>query len=240
MVKEWRLLVSCEHGGNQVPPSYDELFHGHEELLRTHRGYDIGILPFARRLALELKAPLHAAETTRLLVDLNRSVHSPALFSAVTRNLNPVERQAILRCHYHPYRRSVAAAVSKLLAAGSGVIHVSVHSFTPTLEGRERQADIGLLYDPQREPERKFCRLWQQAIRRLAPELRVRLNYPYRGVSDSLVKALRNSHPVGNYAGLEIEINQKYPLGGPEAWDGLQKTLVESLRRHPQLDSSNT
>lgn len=237
MVEEWRLLVSCEHGGNRVPPPYDALFHGHAELLQTHRGYDLGILPFARRLARELQAPLHAAETTRLLVDLNRSLHSPTLFSPVTRRLNPVERKEILRRHYDPYRRSVAATVSKFLAAGHGVIHVSVHSFTPALEGRERQADIGLLYDPQRRPERDFCRLWQETIRRLAPELRVRLNYPYRGVSDSLVKTLRGCHPVGNYLGLEVEINQKYPLGGQEAWEGLQQTLVASLRRHPQLEA---
>ena len=45
--REWRLLLSCEHGGNRVPPEYGELFADAEAVLQTHRGYDIGILPFS-------------------------------------------------------------------------------------------------------------------------------------------------------------------------------------------------
>ena len=87
MPEPTRILISCEHGGNRAPPPYRALFAGEEGRLATHRGYDIGILPFARVLARELAAPLHAATVTRLLVDLNRSQRSPSLFSPLTRTL---------------------------------------------------------------------------------------------------------------------------------------------------------
>ena len=38
------LIITCEHGGNEVPAAYAPLFAGHEALLPTHRGWDAGAL----------------------------------------------------------------------------------------------------------------------------------------------------------------------------------------------------
>lgn len=230
-----RLLISCEHGGNRVPSRYRLLFAAEAALLATHRGYDIGILPFARLLSRELAAPLHAAAVTRLLVDLNRSRHSPSLFSPLSRALPKAERRSILRRYYAPYRQKVTKTAARLQEEGGRVVHLSVHSFTPVLDGRERRVDVGLLYDPRRSDERLFCRQWQQLLRRPSRQLRVRCNAPYRGVSDSLVKALRNHFPPESYLGIELEINQRYPLQGGLPWASLQEWLVASLREHPFL-----
>jgi len=230
-----RLLISCEHGGNRVPPRYLPLFASESTLLTTHRGYDIGILPFARRLSRELAAPLHAATVTRLLVDLNRSRQSPTLFSPLSRPLPDSERAAILRRYYDPYRQQVTATATRLQENGGRVVHLSVHSFTPILDGRERRVDIGLLYDPSRDEERLFCHKWQLLLQQRARQLRVRCNAPYRGVSDSLVKALRNHFAPESYLGIELEINQRYPLQGGAPWKALQGVLVASLRGHPFL-----
>lgn len=35
-------LITCEHGGNEVPTAFARLFRGHRRLLATHRGYDAG------------------------------------------------------------------------------------------------------------------------------------------------------------------------------------------------------
>lgn len=226
-----RLIVSCEHGGNRVPERYRPLFLKAGEVLATHRGWDIGILPLARRLAEGLGAPLHAAEVTRLLVDLNRSLGSPTLFSEFTRDLPPGEREAILADYYHPYRREAEGAVAAAIASGETVLHLSVHSFTPELRGKVRTADLGLLYDPSRPAERDFCRRWQGVLAGLAPELRVRRNYPYRGTSDSLASFLHRRHPPERYLGIELEVNQALPLSGPERWGRVQDVLLASLRR---------
>ena len=229
MAETSRIILSCEHGGHHIPDAYRPLFAGQEELLATHRGYDIGILPFARFLARELDAPLHAAEVSRLLVDLNRSRRSPTLFSEVTRQLPASEREAILRRYYDPYRNAVTQEVAEGLRNGR-VLHLSVHSFTPELHGVVRRADIGLLYAPARAAEAEFCRRWQAELNRLDPALRVRRNYPYRGLSDCLVTTLRRQFGGERYLGVEIEVNQKLPQGEAGRWPRVRQVLLESLR----------
>ena len=192
----WKLLLSCEHGGNLVPEPYQALFAGQDDLLNSHRGYDIGIEPFARRLATELKAPLHLAQVTRLLVELNRSTGHQALFSAISRELNPADRRSLLKQHYLPYRAAILQEIEEMLARHFRVCHISLHSFTPELHGELRNADIGLLYDPQRPLEKQFCLTWQKTIENRNENWRVRRNYPYRGAADGLITQLRRRFPA--------------------------------------------
>jgi predicted N-formylglutamate amidohydrolase len=207
-LRDYALLLTCEHGGNTVPPAYRPLFRGKDRLLATHRGYDLGARDAARYLERALGAPLVCATVTRLLADLNRSVGNPALFSRFTRPLPPGERQQILDRHYHPYRDLVAGWIAAHVRRGESVLHLSVHSFTPVLNGQRRRADIGLLYDPARPREARLCDEWQAALRACEAGWQVRRNYPYRGVSDGFIPLLRRRFPRSRYIGVEIEINQ--------------------------------
>jgi len=230
MAETWTLVLSCEHGGNRVPQRWRPLFSGGEEILATHRGYDIGIAPYARRLAAELNAPLHLAEVTRLLVELNRSPAHPALFSEFSRGLAPARRRELLESCYLPYREAVTTEIEGRLATGHRVCHIALHSFTPVLHGELRNADVGLLYDPRRPLEMQFCKAWQQQLARGGKGWRVRRNYPYRGAADSLVTWLRRRLPADRYLGLELELNQCWPQqGGPE-WEALQRLVTQTLR----------
>jgi predicted N-formylglutamate amidohydrolase len=223
------LLLSCEHGGNRVPEPYRSLFADHTDLLQTHRGYDLGILPLARQLARDLDAPSEIAEVTRLLVDLNRSVAHPALFSFITRKLPAGERKEILRHHYHPYRQALEERVARLIETGRQVVHIAVHSFTPELQGQIRNTDIGLLYDPTRTWEKAFCLRWQRALSTLDPQLRIRRNYPYHGAADSLGKALRRRFGANDYLAIELEINQRIPGENGDRWQWIRDALSQSL-----------
>lgn len=109
------------------------------------------------------------------------------------------------------------------------VLHLSVHSFTPVFDGVPRTADVGLLYDPRREGERRLCLAWQASLSTAAPELRVRRNYPYRGVADGLVTHLRRTLRSERYIGVELEVNQRFPLEARREWKRLQAVLIESL-----------
>ncbi len=223
-----KLLLTCEHGGNQVPEKYTSLFEGSEELLRSHRGWDPGALDLYFDL-LPMAAESLYSETSRLLIELNRSEHHPKLYSAITRPLPASEKESIKQVYYHPYRQKVEELVSKLLSDGSKVLHLSVHSFTPVLDGEIRNADIGLLYDPARQGEREFCLRWQQELQRLGSHLKVRLNYPYLGKADGLTTYLRKKFSADKYAGVELEVNQKYPLDQPENWQQLKESIKSSL-----------
>lgn len=225
-----QLVISCEHGGREVPPAYAPLFSGREALLDSHRGWDAGALELGQELSAATGAPLHAATTTRLLVDLNRSIGHRTLFSEITRVLPPELRQDIVDRYYRPHRQAVEGAIARFIAAGSQVTHVASHSFTPTLDDLPRHADVAWLYDPARPGEVTFARAWMRQLAQLAPELRLRRNYPYRGRDDGLTAALRKRHPDRAYVGIELEINQRFVEQGSVPWDRLKTMLVDSLR----------
>lgn len=202
---ETRWLFSCEHGGRGVPAEYAALFLGCDEILASHRGWDPGALEVFGALAPELADAAFEMTTTRLLVDVNRSLEHPRVFSEFTRPLGPAARAAIADRWWRPWRAAVAGQVEAWLAAGHRVQHLSIHSFTPVLAGRIRTADLGLLYDPANAGEREFCARWQGLLAKRG--WRVRRNYPYLGKTDGHTTALRRRFPAG-YAGVELEINQ--------------------------------
>jgi predicted N-formylglutamate amidohydrolase len=164
-----------------------------------------------------------------LLVDLNRSRGSRTLFSEITRPLSKAEKNSILARYHAPYWRAVEDIAVGIIASGKIALHLSVHSFTPFLYGHARTADIGLLYDPRHPAEKSFCLAWQKELNRIAPTLRIRRNYPYRGTADALVTALRKRFPEGDFLGIELEINQKHPLENGESWHLVQESVKKSL-----------
>ncbi len=165
------------------------------------------------------------------MVELNRSRHHKNLFSVATKNISKKEQHQILDWHYEPYRRSVENAIATFAAKKHSVLHLSVHSFTPEMDGEVRTADIGLLYDPQRTREKQFCARWKAILEETNSEIRVRNNYPYRGTADGFTTYLRKQFPDENYAGIELEVNQKFPLGNAEQWEKLQQTIVETFNK---------
>ena len=223
-------LFTCEHGGNRIPPSYRSLFHEYRALLGTHRGYDLGALVMARALAKAFRARLVTSTISRLLVDLNRSIGHPQLFSAATRGAPVKLRAKIVDQHYLPYRAQVERLVRQSLSRGRRVIHISSHSFTPELDGKVRRADVGLLYDPARRAEALLCARWKASLAAAAPELRVRRNYPYTGKGDGLTSYLRLRFARGAYVGIELEINQSIVLAAGRRWTALRGVLIDSLR----------
>ena len=223
------VVITCEHGGNRIPAPYRALFEAHRALLETHRGYDPGALRMARDLAVAFAAPLVSSVVSRLLVDLNRSVGHPRLHLDVARDAPAALRRRILAEHYQPYRARAERAVARAIAEHGRVFHLSSHSFTPELNGRVRDADVGLLYDPARPGEVELCARWKAALNALAPGLSVRRNYPYAGKGDGLTSWFRRRLPPEAYVGVELEINQKHVFGALDAWTALRRVVVASL-----------
>jgi len=222
------VVVTCEHGGNRIPPAYATLFRDHEYVLSTHRGYDPGALDMARSLARAFDAVLISSTVSRLLVDLNRSIGHPALHSKVMRAAPESIRGEVQRRYYVPYRRKVESAVRAAVDRGARVVHISSHSFAPRLAGVVRRADAGLLYDPRRSAERELCACWRDALR-IRTKWRVRRNYPYAGTSDGLTQYLRTRFASSAYSGIELEINQNRVRAGARAWASDRAMVVSAL-----------
>src|SRR5690606_37570651 len=126
-----------------------------------HRGYDPGTAGLARRFARRCGARLLCGSVSRLLVELNRSPGHRRLFSEFSAPLEMPVKQELLKRYYHTYREQVRDSIREGMTGGRCAVHVSVHSFTSRLEGVERRADVGLLYDPRRRYERQLCQAWR-------------------------------------------------------------------------------
>ena len=227
-----RLLLTCEHAVNTVPPRWAHCFEtpAAQAALASHRGWDPGAADLTQFLAKEIPAPCMLGEASRLLVELNRSPDHPQFWSQWTCDLSPSEKEEIRHSIYDPFRQKCRNWITSQLAGSPDpVFHLSVHSFTPVLEGVEREADIGLLYDPSRPLAVRWVAAWESALRSLAPHWRVRHNYPYLGTDDGHTTALRQLFGPQSYVGIELEVNQSLPLGDPRAWKTAQHSLLKAL-----------
>lgn len=202
-----RIILSCEHAGNRVLKKYEKLFSTNAEILNTHRGYDIGAISVASKMQRLLDCPLCQYPWTRLLIDVNRR-YPGSLYSEFSKKLDPSDKVDLMNNYYTPYRQGFDELIFKECDK-TGVLHLSLHSFTPILKGHKRNADIGILYDPSRKQEKQFAAKLQDSLREQMG-LRVRRNYPYRGRSDGVTTWLRKKYTQAQYLGIEIELNQAF------------------------------
>jgi len=197
------LLLTCEHASCAVPERYAGLGLDSEQL-RDHIGWDIGAAEVAALLSESLAVPAVLSAVSRLLVDCNRDERAEDLMPRQThgilvpgnQGIDAAERQSRLREHYAPFHDAVDARLH-----GSSVwLLLSVHSFTPVLNGRERGFDIGVLFDDFADTAQAFAEHLQGS------GLSVRLNEPYSGVEGLIYSANRHGRRHSRRY-LEIEIN---------------------------------
>lgn len=220
-----KLVLTCEHGGNNIPAAYASYFKDAEDDLQSYSGYDAGALDLFRYLEV-MSDYSNFSITSRLLVELNRSLHHPKVFSEYTRFLSKSVHEEILKEHYTPYRTEVTNAIEKLINKGNKILHVSVHTFEPMLNDEHRKAHIGLLYDPVKPDEKDFCFRWKEKLNTIVPYLKIRFNYPNLGNADSFISHLRKKFPE-KYMGIVLEVNQRY----------VENDYMDSRIKHAITDS---
>ena len=229
------VLISCEHASNRVPSELRGLGLSKRHL-EDHIAWDRGAAIMAKAIAARLGAPCHLGRWSRLVIDLNRSPDHPKLVAPVSfevkipgnQEADAVEISRRQRRWWKPYRERATADVSRLIARHGRCLQLSIHSFTPVVDGVTRRADIGLLYDPAHAGERAFAKRLRAA---LAPSgLGIYMNEPYRGTSDGFTTSLRARHPHARYAALEVETNQRL-LRTPAAARRVARLVADALDR---------
>lgn len=219
------VIVTCEHASNEVPDAFKALFAGQRRVLRSHRGYDPHSLELAAVLASELDCELLQGRVSRLVVELNRSIGHGQLFSEFTRSLDESARSVVLNEYYFPYRHAVERAIGSRVQKGKTVLHLSVHTFTPVLNGKARIADVGLLFDPSRNSEAVLMEEWRQELVKRVGELKTRRNYPYHGRADGLTTEMRKKFADSKYLGIELEVRNTLRPGSI-SWRKLANALA--------------
>ncbi len=199
------LLLTCEHASCVVPVEYDNLGLDVERL-REHIGWDIGAAELTTALAAQFNSPAVLAGVSRLLIDCNRDLGDRDLIVAESHGttvpgnsqVDCDERDRRIRDFYRPYHDTVDA----VLSACCDPLLLSVHSFTPALNGHERRFDIGVLFDTFSAE----AQLMAQTL--VAAGLRVRLNEPYSGLDGLIFSA--HTHGVRHgLRYLELEVNNR-------------------------------
>ena len=142
-------VLVCDHASNRVPKRLGSL--GLDALqLADHIGWDPGAAEVARRLSAQLDAPLVLSGYSRLVIDCNRplanagSIAEQSAGVPVPGNcgLSPEEREARVNILFRPYHE----AIDRLLdgRVRRPTVLLSMHSFTPVLNGRPRPWHIGI------------------------------------------------------------------------------------------------
>jgi len=180
------LLVICDHASNAVPDCVNHGDLGVSALeMERHIAYDIGARGLTLALAQRLESPAVLSTFSRLVVDPNRGLEDPTLVMRLydgtvipaNQDVEAAEIRRRLDRFYHPYHAAVVSEAERLERLSSTVSLISIHSFTPRLQGREpRPWHVGLLWY---EDDRLFRPLMKSL--RAAGDLCIGDNEPYTG-----------------------------------------------------------
>ena len=224
------LVVTCEHASKRVPAPL-RTTEQDRAWLSTHWGWDIGARTVCREIIRQTRSVGVFSRFSRLITDANRAPdHAHLIRCAVegevlsfNSRLTIEEVDRRLETYHAPYHAAVDRIVEKRKADPSGMMLLSVHSFTPKFGEEVRQMDIGVLYDPF---EAVAIRLRDEIA---AEGLKVALNEPYSGRNGLMYSAHRHG-TVHGALHLELEVNQAL-IGTPAGARNMGRLLTRALRR---------
>ena len=209
--------------------------------LRLHVAYDIGAAALTRRLAALLEAPAVLSHFSRLVIDPNRVLDHETSIPEVSdgiavpgnRALSGGERRRRVAIFFAPYHRALAAALQRRLERGRLPALVSVHSFTPVMEGLSRPWEIGVLWNR----DGRLALPLIEALR--ARGLVVGDNQPYSGATPFGYTMQHHADPLGlPQVLLEVRQDLIDTQPGVETWarrlaEVLPPLLDDPALRHP-------
>lgn len=226
-------LLLGDHAGNAIPEMLGDLGVGAADRLR-HIAWDIGVSDLGQDLAGRLDAVFVRQHYSRLVIDCNRDPDTPGAIPEVSdgasipgnRSLTPEQKQARIAAIHHPYHAAVAAEIVRRLSVGLKTVLVSLHSFTPRMDGFQRPWHAGVLFDGRNDA---FA--WALLARLQAePGLHVGENEPYRMNTVDHTVPLHAFGAGLAYAELEIRQDLLGDVDGVALWAGrLERCLTEAL-----------
>ena len=173
------VLLLCEHAGQAVPEVLGNLGVS-QEVLDSHRGWDIGAANVARGVACALGAPLVLQHYSRLVIDCNRPTDNAQSMPTISdhqeipgnRAIPEAERQARITEIFDPMNREIDV----LFAAHPRRAAFSIHSYTPRMDGHDRPWQAGFLT----RRSTKTGKALMETITGMRPDLNLALNQPYQ------------------------------------------------------------
>jgi predicted N-formylglutamate amidohydrolase len=232
------VLLLCDHASHRVPCCLGRL--GLDETsLRRHIGWDIGAAAVTRQLVELLGTPAILTAYSRLVIDCNRDLGVPSSIPEESdgvaipgnRCLGAAERQAREVGCFVPYHAAIAQALAGFAERGVVPAIVSIHSFTPVMNGVERPWQVGILWN--RDP-----RIAVPLIEGLRqdPALTVGDNEPYSARLPVGLTLRRHAAPAGlPHVMVELRQDQIAEPEGAAAWAERVAGVLRPILADPGL-----
>jgi predicted N-formylglutamate amidohydrolase len=142
-------VLVCDHASNRLPRSLGNLGLA-TELLDDHIAWDPGAADVARRLSAHLDSTLLLSGYSRLVIDCNRPLESPQSIPEQSAGvpipgnlgLTPFDTEARITGCFRPYHDAIDSLLDQ--RAYRPTVLLSIHSFTPFLDGLHRPWQIGV------------------------------------------------------------------------------------------------
>ncbi len=231
-------LLICDHASNAMPAEMNRLGLAPWALSR-HIAWDIGAALVTRALADRLDACAVLSGFSRLIVDPNRPLDHEHSMRTVSDEITVPGNQSIGRADaaqraktfFVPYHREIERRIAALRARTVPVL-ISIHSFTPIMNGRARPWHAAILHGDD-------DRLVGPVLTAFAdrhPALVVGDNEPYTGYSHESYSVLYHAERNG-LPNITFEIRQDLidSPRGAALWAELLATVLAAPLADPAV-----
>nr|WP_298686628.1 N-formylglutamate amidohydrolase [uncultured Dongia sp.] len=232
------LILFCDHAGRAFPRKLGNLGLSQAEL-DQHIAWDIGIAGVAAILSRNLDAPCAMANYSRLVIDCNRRLDDPTSIAQESdrtyipgnAGLDAKARAQRAQEIFRPYHIAVDKLIKAKLAGGVLPAILSLHSFTPVMNGFQRPWHFGVLWnrDP-RLPVPLMARLTQ------LPNVTVGDNEPYSGRDEHGFSIIAHAEEMSlPHALIEIRQDLISDEAGISRWTAKLEGTLKGLLADPTV-----
>lgn len=190
-------VIVCDHASNRIPSALGTL--GLTKAQREmHIAWDPGTEHIGRFLSEKLDAPAYFATYSRIVVDVNRGANSPECMREVYDHVVVPGNQKLSRSAkkqrvdeiFNPYHKNLAGLIAGFRKKKRIPAIVSVHSFTPEMDGYKRPWHVGVLWNKEDDIALQLI----ANLRQQNPGMIVGENEPYSLKAENLSKNTIGTH----------------------------------------------
>ena len=225
------ILLVCDHASRQFPRALGTM--GLDPFARRcHLAVDIGAGALTEALAESLSVTAVLCEYSRLIVDCNRQLMDPGAFLEFgdgvvipgNRNLHQEDKDRRANAIYWPYHAAIDSEIKRFAELGVKPVLVSIHSFTPVMNGDSRTWEMGVLWDK----DRLTAELFINALRKAG--YLVGDNEPYSGKAPQDFTIDEHAEAIGlPHVGIEIRQDLIHHADGVERIAEIMHRVVGSV-----------
>jgi len=226
-------LLLGDHAGRAVPRSLGDLGLQDADLTR-HIAWDIGVAQLGGLVSKALDATFIRQRFSRLVIDCNRDpVRTDAIPEIsdgseipANRGLSDIARRARINEIARPYHAAISAELDVRARQGLPTVLISLHSFTPQMNGFDRPWRFGVLH----AGDSPFSNAILAELRRQLGEDLVGDNAPYR--MDDVDFTIPHHAGGRGLDYLELEVRQDlilHPDGQAQIAEQIARLLPQAL-----------